>query len=109
MSQPSQFVPPFPEDEKPHLHALRDAHNAVSGEVDKITGATPEVKTVMHELFGFAHRFIVGAHNKRVNVLIAVVTIWAVTSIAEKLGVDLKLFGPLINHWLIQLAAGTVP
>jgi hypothetical protein len=106
VTQPSQYVPPFPPDEKPHLHAFRENFNAVAGEVDKITGQTPEVKGIMHGLFGVLQRVAVGAHSKRVNVLIAAVTVWAATSIAEKLGVDLKIFGPVINHWLHTVIVG---
>jgi len=102
VEKPSQFVDisKFPPDERPHILELAEKHNALSVDVDKISGVTAEEKADMHNLFALVRTVLVKAHSKRANIFLATAQAWVVVYILKAVGVDIARFGPVINRLL---------
>lgn len=98
MTKPSQWVDisKFPPDERPHIIELAEKHNALSEDVDKISGSTPEQKADMHHLFEVVRGGFHYLHTKRFNIGLLTLQMGAVVFILDKLGVDIKSLAPEI-------------
>lgn len=108
MGQPSQYVDidKFPPDERPHIIELAMKHNALSQDVDQISGATPEEKAEMWDLFKKARAVAHYLYQKRFNYTMGVAALYMGMGILKRLGINTEDFGPEALSLIKLLIAG---
>jgi hypothetical protein len=88
--KPSQFVDisQWPPNEKAHIVEMARKHNALSLDVDGISGITPEEKQQFHGLMGNVRRLFARLHGKRFHVLLGLATFHYALSTMKQLGLS---------------------
>jgi len=101
----SQYVDlsKIPPDEKPHIIELATLHNALRKDVDLITGSSDEEKKTMGLVFGYFRKGALWLNSRRFSVFFAVSTIYMVTGVLERWGLDQEQISRLAEA-LIKLA-----
>jgi hypothetical protein len=102
--RPSQWVDisKFPEGERPHIIAMAKSLNAISEDVDHISGSTPEAKAEMHALFNKGLQVMNWLHSRRFNFTLGGFQVCLVVFTFKQLGLKPEQFARLMDA-LIKL------
>jgi hypothetical protein len=104
MAQPTQYVDisRFPPDERPHIIDLAQKHNALSEDVDKVSGTTPEEKKEMHMAYEKFRKLVRCLHAKRFSISLLTLELGFIMFILDKLGLNTRNIIPDLIQ-LIQI------
>lgn len=96
MYQPTQYVDisRFPPDERPHIIDLAQKHNALSEDVDKVSGATPEEKREMHIAYEKIRRLVHQFHARRFSISLLTLELGFIMFILDRLGLNTRAIIP---------------